>query len=149
MRGRSLPALIAILMIVGAPFSASAKDTVILRVGEPTGPMAVFAVDRDTKPQTLFIRTTQVGVAGSRLEVSVDNAKAAAFSHILTTEECKFGDAGSVCEVRIWAKDGAFTTIVNAFRRGRMAKVSILDAGVMKMDVTVSLIGVTKALRGS
>jgi hypothetical protein len=137
---------IALLAGAGVTSIASARETVMLRAGEVTGPNAVLAFE--AKPQTIIVRTTQVGVAGSRFEVSVDRINKPALSHIFTTEECKFGDRGSNCEVRIPASDPAFAEILSEFRRGRLARVSVQDAGVMKMDQTVSLGGFTKAIRG-
>jgi hypothetical protein len=115
--------------------------------GEATGPNVVFAFDKDANPHAIVLRSTQTGVAGSRVEVNVDSAKKPVFSHIFATEECKFGDGGSKCEVIVPASSRAFAGILSQFKRGRMARVSIQDAGVMKMDETVSLIGFMKALR--
>ena len=70
------------------------------------------------------------------------------FDHIFGTGECKFGDSGSRCEVVISASTPDYASILRAFRRGRLARVTIQDAGVMKMDQTVSLIGFTAASRG-
>ena len=80
--------------------------------------------------------------------MNVDGAKTPLFSHIFTPEECKFGEGGSKCEVTVGSSDAAFAKILNGFRRGRMARISVVDAGVMKMGVMVSLVGVTKTLRG-
>jgi hypothetical protein len=138
----------SILMGMGAPQTSSAGETVMLRAGSATGPNAVFAFDKKAKPRAIVVRTTQVGVAGSRFDVSIDRAEKPAFSHIFTTDECKFGDSGSTCEVIISASNPAFSTILGQLRRGRLARVSIQDAGVMKMDQTVSLIGFAKASHG-
>jgi hypothetical protein len=143
-----VPLLVAILTSIGATLIASAREAIMLRAGEATGPNVVFAFDKEANPQAIVVRSTQAGVAGSRVEVNVDSAKKPVFSHIFATEECKFGDGGSTCEVIVPASSRAFAGILNQFKRGRMARVSIQDAGVMKMDETVSLIGVTKALRG-
>ena len=94
------------------------------------------------------MRTTQVGVAGSRVEVTIDNAKKPAFSHIFTTEECKFGDGGSKCEVIVPASNAAYGMILAQFKHGLVARVTVIDAGVMKMDQTVSLKGFARSLRG-
>jgi hypothetical protein len=148
MRKAPLLLLIAILTSIGVTQIASAGEAIMLRAGEATGPNAVFAFDKEAKPQAIVVRTTQVGVAGSRFDVSVDKAKTPVFSHIFATEECKFGDGGSKCEVIVPVSSPDFASIISQFKRGRLARVSILDAGVMKMDQTVSLIGFTKALRG-
>jgi hypothetical protein len=49
--------------------------------------------------------------------------------------------------VIIPAKEASSRDIVARFKRGRLARVTIQDAGVMKMDQTVSLSGFAKALR--
>jgi hypothetical protein len=138
----------AILLSPGAIAMMSAAEAIMLRAGDASGPNAVFAFDTQVNPRTIVIRTTQVGVVGSRFEVSIDSAKKPVFSHLFTAEECKFGDGGSRCEVKIPAASPDFSTILREFRRGRAARVSIEDAGVMKMDQTVSLTGFTKASRG-
>jgi hypothetical protein len=148
MRNAPLLLLIAILTSMRATQAASAGEAIMLRAGEATGPNAVFAFDKETKPRAIVVRTTQAGVAGSRIEVGIDKAKTLALSHIFTTEECKFGDGGSKCELIIPVSSPAFARIRDQFKRGRLARVSIQDAGVMKMDQTVSLIGFTKAIRG-
>ena len=132
---------VIIMSAAGAVQIARATEVITLRAGETTGPNAVFAFDKAAKQ--IVVHTTQVGVAGSRVEVTIDNAKKPAFSHIFTTEECKFGDGGSKCEVLT-----AYRMILAQFKRGLVARVTVIDAGVMKMDQTVSLKGFAKSLRG-
>jgi hypothetical protein len=148
MRKSTLLHAILMLVTMGATEIASAGETIMLRAGEAMGPNAVFAFDREARPHAIVLRTTQVGVAGSHFEVSIDRAKRPAFDHMFRTEECKFGDSGSRCEVVIPASTPDYSSILRAFRRGRLARVTIQDAGVMKMDHTVSLIGFTAASRG-
>lgn len=148
MRKPSLLLLTAFLATMGAVETASAGETIMLRAGDAAGPNAVFAFDKEAKPRAIIVRTTQVGVAGSRFEVSVDQAKTPVFAHIFTAEECTFGDGGSKCQVIIPGASSEFAGVLREFRRGRLARVSIQDAGVMKMDQTVSLVGFTKAARG-
>jgi hypothetical protein len=124
-----------------------AAETIMLRAGEATGPNAIFAFDKETKPRAIVVRTIQIGVAGSRIEVFVDKAKAPAFRHVFATAECKFGDAGSECEVTIPASNPAYAVILAQFKRGRVARVTLDDAGSMKMDQTAPLEGFTKSLR--
>jgi hypothetical protein len=138
----------AVLSVPAAAAITLAAEAVMLRAGNASGPNALFAFDRQAAPRAIIIRTTQVGVAGSRFEVIIDGAKKPVFSHLFAPEECKFGDGGSRCEVTIPAARPDFAAILREFRRGRSAQVSIDDAGVMKMDQTVSLIGFTKASRG-
>jgi len=126
---------------------ALAAEAIMLRAGEATGPNAVFAFDKAAKPHRIIVRTTQVGVAGSRIEVFVDKAKTPAFSHLFAPAECKFGDSGSKCEVIVPASNPAYAAILTQFKRGLVARVTVDDAGAMKMDQTVSLKGFTKPLR--
>ena len=126
---------------------ALAAEAIMLRAGEATGPNAVFAFDKEAKPHRIIVRTTQVGVAGSRIEVFVDKAKTPAFSHLFTAAECKFGDSGSKCEVIVPASNPGYAAILAQFKRGLVARVTIDDAGAMKMDQTVSLKGFTKSVR--
>jgi hypothetical protein len=140
--------LVSFAIFTGLAAIAAAAETIMLRAGDANGPNAVFAFDRQATPRAIVVRTTQVGVAGSRFEIAIDGAKKPVFSHLFTAEECKFGDGGSRCEVTIPATSPDFAAIVREFRRGRSARVSIEDAGTMKMDQTVSLAGFTKASRG-
>lgn len=126
---------------------ALAAEAIMLRAGEPTGPNVEFAFDKDAKPQRIVVRTNQVGIAGSRFEVFVDKAKTPAFRHLFSTAECKFGDSGSKCEVIVPASDPAYAQILAQFKHGRVARVTVDDAGVMNMDQTASLKGFTKSLR--
>jgi hypothetical protein len=126
---------------------ALAAETIMLRAGEATGPNAIFTFDKETKPRAIVVRTIQIGVAGSRIEVFVDKAKTPAFRHVFATAECKFGDGGSKCEVTIPASNPAYAGILAQFKRGRVARVTVDDAGSMKMDQTAPLEGFTKSLR--
>jgi hypothetical protein len=144
---RLLASVFTIALAAGPAEIALAAETVMLRAGEATGPSAVFAFDKAAKPHRIVVRTTQAGVAGSRIQVFVDKDKKPAFSHLFTTAECKFGDSGSKCEAIIPASSPAYAAIFAQFRRGLVARVTVDDAGAMKMDQTVSLNGFTKALR--
>jgi hypothetical protein len=145
---RALLFSFALLTSAEATEGAFAAETIMLQAAEATGPNAVFSFDKEANPRAIVVRTTQVGVSGSRFEVHIDGAKKPVFNHLFTAEECKFGDDGSRCEVTIPATNPDFAAILHGFRRGRSARVSIEDAGVMKMDQTVSLSGFTKASRG-
>ena len=93
---RLVPACFAgIMSVLGAAQVAGAKEEIMLRAGEAAGPKAVLAIDHGVKSQQIIVRTTQAGVAGSRIEVTVDKAKTSPFNHIFTTQECKFDDGGS------------------------------------------------------
>ena len=142
-----LASSLVITFAAGPAQIALAAEAIMLRAGEVTGPNAVFAFDKAAKPHRIVVRTTQVGVAGSRIQVFVDKDKAPAFNHLFATTECKFGDSGSKCEVIIPASNPAYSAILAEFRRGRLARVTVHDAGVMKMDQTASLKGFTRSLR--
>ena len=136
-----------VTLAAGLAQNALAGEAIMLRAGQATGPNAIFAFDRDAKPHRIVVRTTQVGVVGSRIEVFVDKAKTPAFRHLFAAGECKFGDRGSKCEVIVPASNPAYAAILAQFKRGRVARVAVDDAGVMKMDQTASLTGFTKSLR--
>jgi hypothetical protein len=139
---------LAVFSMIAATEICPATETIALRAGEAAGPNAVFAFDRDAKPHAIILRTAQIGVAGSRFEASIDHADKPVFDHVFRAGECKFGDDGSRCEVVIPASNPGYASILRAFRRGRVARITIQDAGVMKMDHTVSLIGFTARSRG-
>ncbi len=145
--GRRLLISFAVTLAAGLAQNALASEAIMLRAGQATGPNAIFAFDRDAKPHKIVVRTTQVGVAGSRIEVFVDKAETPAFRHLFAAGECKFGVSGSKCEVIVPASNPAYAAILAQFKRGRVARVSVDDAGVMKMDQTASLTGFTKSLR--
>jgi hypothetical protein len=140
---------VAVISAVGAVRTLEAAEVIMLRAGEATGSNVVFAFEKDSKPQKIAVRTMLAGVAGSRIDLTIDKAKTSAFSHVFTTEECKFGDGGSSrCEVFIPSSSIAYKMIVAQFKRGSTAHVTVVDAGVMKMDQTVSLKGFAKSFRG-
>ena len=145
--GRLLLISFAVTLAAGLAQNALAGEAIMLRAGQATGPNAIFAFDKDAKPHRIVVRTTQVGVAGSRIEVFVDKAKTPAFRHLFAAGECKFGDSGSKCEVIVPASNPAYAAILAQFKRGRVARVTVDDAGCMKMDQTASLTGFTKSLR--
>ena len=140
--------LCSLLVALAAPPArmALAAETIMLRAGAATGPNAIFAFDK-AKPHRIVIRTSQAGVAGSRIEVFVDRAKTPAYRHLFAADECKFGDSGSKCVVIVPASSPAYAAILSEFKRGRIARVTVDDAGAMKMDQTASLEGFTKSLR--
>jgi hypothetical protein len=145
MRRIRLVLVTSVLLAVGAAALAEAAEPT-LRLGAADGANAVFAFDRTAKPRAIVLRTTQVGVAGSRIEVTVDKAKKPVLSHVFAADECKFGNAGSACEIVIPATDPVYRQILWRFKRGRIARVTVMDAGVMKMDETASLNGFAHAL---
>jgi hypothetical protein len=136
-----------LLLAFGRAAVADAAEATTLQFGVTGGANAVFVFDRTAKPRAIVLRTTRVGVTGSRIEVTVDKVKTPVLSHFFAAGECKFGDAGSACEVIIPAKDPAYRAILSRFKSGRLARVTVMDAGVMTMDETASLEGFAHALR--
>jgi hypothetical protein len=135
------------LIAAGAAALGQAARAATLRVGAADGPNAVFVFDEKAKSRAFVLRTTRFGVAGSRIEVTVDQAREPVFRHIFAPGECKFAESGSACEVTIAEKDAAYRAIFARFKRGRLARVTVQDAGVTKMDQTVALKGFANALR--
>ncbi len=135
-----------LMLAVGVAAVARAGEVTTLRAGEADGANVIFVFDESRNPPVIVLRTARVGVAGSRIEVTVDKVKNPVFSHIFGPGECKFGDGGSACEVTIPKGDAAYRVILARFRHGRQARVTVQDAGVMKMDQTVPLGGFAKAM---
>ena len=146
MRRIRLVLVTSVLLAVGIAALAEAAEAT-LRLGTADGANAVFAFDWTAKPRAIVLRTTQVGVAGSRIEVTVDKAKKPVLSHVFAADECKFGNSGSVCEIVIAATDPAYRQILWRFKHGSLARVTVMDAGVMKMNETAPLGGFAHALR--
>jgi len=134
-------------LAIRAAAVVQAAGPTTLRVGEADGANATFVFGVNGKQRAIVLHTTRVGVAGSRIEVTVDQVKKPVFSHVFAPGECKFGDRGSACKVFIPAKEASYRDILARFKRGHLARVTIQDAGVMKMDQTVSLSGLAKTLR--
>lgn len=143
----SVAGLAAIMAMAEAPQAAQAAREAVLRAGAANGANATFQFNKDAKPPAIMVHTKEAGVVGSRLEVTVDRARIPVFSHVLTADECKFAAEGSMCEILIPATDPAYDRIVAEFKRGLVARVTVLDAGVMKMDEKLSLLGFTKSFR--
>jgi hypothetical protein len=144
---RLLLSSLVIAFAAGALQIGLAAESLMLRAGDATGPNVVFAFDKEANHHRIVVRTTQVGVVGSKIEVFVDKAKTPAFRHVFPSTECKFGDSGSECEVIVPASSPDYAAVLAQFKRGRVARVTVDDAGVMKMDQTASLKGFTKSLR--
>ena len=67
--GRLVLSSFLIMFAAGPVQIGLAAEAIMLRAGEATGPNAVFAFDKEAKPHRIIVRTTQVGVAGSRIEL--------------------------------------------------------------------------------
>jgi hypothetical protein len=126
---------------------ARAARATTLRVDKADGANAVFILDENAKPPVIVLRTVRLGVAGSRIVVTVDHVRKPVFSHIFGPGQCKLGDTGSDCEVIIPPMDVAYRTILARFKHGRLARVTVQDAGVNEVDQTASLSGFANALR--
>jgi hypothetical protein len=139
------------LVLVSSALILAFEATALVRAARATdeanGPNAVFILDEDAKPPMIVLRTARLGVAGSRIVVTVDHVRKPVFSHIFGPGQCKFGDTGSDCEVIIPPMDVAYRTILARFKHGRLARVTVQDAGVHEVDQTVSLSGFAHALR--
>jgi len=136
----------SILMLpIGIATVAQSTAATTLRTGEGSGANVVFVFDEDAKPPAIILHTSQIGVAGSQIDVIVDKLKKPVFRHIFTPAECKFGDRGSTCEVIITANDAAYRAILMLFKRGRVAQIDVQDAGVAKVEKTLPLGGFAKA----
>jgi hypothetical protein len=128
-------------------FSNSALGAVVmLRAGHPAGPNVLFEIDRAKNPKQIGLKTEQAGVAGSVINVFIDREQNAVLHHIFADNECKFVEQQSRCELRLSAGSREFIALVYGFMKGRNAKVTVADAGVMKMDQSVSLKGVARLL---
>jgi hypothetical protein len=134
------------MLIAAGAVVAQAAGAPTFRIGDVDGANATFVFDGNARPPVIILRTARAGVAGSRIEVTVDQAKEPVFGHVFAPGECKFGEGGSACEVTISEKGAAYRAILTRFKRGRLARVTVEDAGVMKMDQTASLKGFAKLL---
>jgi hypothetical protein len=138
-------ALITLYSMLTFSNGASAAD-VLLRAGEAGAPNILFQADRAKAPKQIVVETEQVGVAGSVLEVFIDKNKKPILHHLFAGDECKFIEQESRCEVSFAVGSREFAVLVNGFVKGRNAKVTVADAGVMTMDHAVSLKGIARRL---
>ena len=128
-------------------FSNSALAAVVmLRAGDAGAPNVLFEIDKAKTPKQIVLKTEQAGVEGSGLEVFIDRNQKPVLHHLFSGDECKFVEQQSHCEVIFAAGSPEFAALVNGFVKGRNAKVTVADAGVMKMDHAVSLKGVARLL---
>jgi hypothetical protein len=113
------------------------------------GERAEFTFDEHKgSADALVIHTTRVGVAGSRLVLSIDHSPRDLFSRVLKADECKFGENGSECMIAIAGDDPLYAAIATAFRLGRRAHLTIEDAGNEQMSASSSLDGFAAAYDG-
>jgi hypothetical protein len=128
-------------------FSNSAVAAVVmLRAGGAGEPNVLFEIDKARTPKQIVLITEQAGVAGSVIDVFIDRNQKPVLHHLFAGDECKFIEQQSRCEVSFAVESPEFAGLVNGFVKGRNAKVTVADAGVMKMDHAVSLKGVARLL---
>jgi hypothetical protein len=119
---------------------------VVLQAGAAGAPSVVFEIDQARDPKQIGFKTEQAGVAGSVLEVVIDGHPKPVLRHMFTVDECRFVEQQSRCEVSFAKGSEEFVQLINGFIRGRQARITIADAGVMKMDHLVSLRGVARRI---
>ena len=128
-------------------FSNSALAAVVmLRAGDAGAPNVLFEIDRAKTKNKIILKIEQAGVTGSVLEVFIDRSQKPLLHHLFSADECKFIEQQSRCEVSFAVESPEFAGLVNGFVKGRNAKVTVADAGVMKMDHAVSLKGIARLL---
>ena len=137
-----------VVMFAAAPARmALAAEAIMLRAGGATGPNAVFAFDKGRSPTGSWCAQPRPASPDRGSRSSSTRPERPRFATSLRPTECKFGDSGSKCEVIVPASSPAYAAILAQFKRGRVARVTVDDAGAMKMDQTASLKGFTKSLR--
>ena len=73
--GRLILSTFLVAIAAASAQPALAAEAIMLRAGAATGANAIFAFDKG-KPHRIVVRTSQAGIAGSRIEVFVDKADA-------------------------------------------------------------------------
>lgn len=140
-----LVALTMTLAVSTGSLVLAGAGPVIMEIGEAGMRHVVFEFERDGKSPSITVRTEMTGVAGSRLTVRIDGAPVLALDHIFSDAECRFPNGGaSMCEIVLGPDHPATEPLVLGFKRGREAHVQIVDAGIMRMDHTISLKGFTR-----
>jgi hypothetical protein len=127
--------------------TSATAAVVVLQAGAAGAPSVVFEIDQTRDPKQIGFRTKQAGVAGSVLDVVIDGHPKPVLHHMFTVDECRFVEQQSRCEVSFAMRSDEFMELVKGFIRGRQARITIADAGVMKMDHLVSLKGVARRIR--
>ena len=141
-RGVAVITLCSVLTFSNCALAA----VVMLRAGGAGTPNVLFEIDRAKIQKKIILKTDQAAVDGSVLEVFIDRNQNPVLHHLFSGDECKFVEQQSRCEVTFAAGSPEFAALVNGFVKGRNAKVTVADAGVMKMDHAVSLKGVARLL---
>jgi hypothetical protein len=139
-------AAITLCSMLTVSICALAAPVVLLHAGDAGAPNFLFEIDRAKTQNKIILITEQAGVAGSVLEVFIDRSQKPHLHHLFSGDECKFIEQQSHCEASFAASSPEFAALVNGFVKGRNARVTVADAGVMKMDHAVSLKGVARIL---
>lgn len=125
---------------------ANAAETVVMSCGGENMPSIAFTFDKKAQTPVIHVRTMMAGVAGSRIDIFVDRSKKAAFTHVFDVSECKFENGErSICKIDIRQGTPAYGAIVNIFRLGKEARITIADPGVMALDLSAPLTGFSKS----
>jgi len=147
MRFDSVRGVAVITLCSVLTFSNNALAAVVmLRAGDAGEPNVLFEIDKAKTTKQIVLKTEQAGVVGSVLEFFIDRNQKPVLHHLFSGDECKFIEQQSRCEVSFAAGSPEFAALVNGFVKGRSAKVTVADAGVMKMDHALSLKGVARLL---
>ncbi|RST84303.1 hypothetical protein EJC49_21360 [Aquibium carbonis] len=134
----------SVIAVATGPSPAIA-DPVTIEIGEPGMRHVALTFERSAAGPTVTLRTELTGVAGSRITVRIDRAPTLALDHVFADEECRFPDGNaSRCEVVIGPDHPSAQSLLVGFKRGLEAHVTIEDAGIMRMDQSVSLKGFTR-----
>ena len=144
-----LAAVAAIVLGSGSTQAAPTAHPASLIVGAPGKPQATFLFEGTPKPGRIRLTTSLAGVAGSRFALYVDGTASPVFDHVFSADECRFVDDGSrsQCRLTIAGSTPGYRRIRESVKRGKMARITIEDAGVMKMDSTAKLDSLRGRLR--
>jgi hypothetical protein len=140
-------AALAMGLMLGAPGASRAEGVTMFDVGQSDGSRISLVVHNDAAAKALVLRTVLAGVAGSKVRISLDRSQRELFTHVFTEDECRFENGSvSICEIEIKAKSSDYARLVDGFKRAKLARFTIEEAGVMKMDYSIALIGFTKSV---
>jgi hypothetical protein len=143
--------LLAAFAVIGLLIDTARAEPshIKLTAGDASGKHATLDIPKASSRAPLMIETRRVGVAGSRLAISIDDRKRPAFATVLNARQCRFDDDGSRCLIRIGQGSPAYRRLVAALEKGRTAHVQIINAGSMQMSEDVDLAGFRRSLRSA
>ncbi|MFN8829733.1 MAG: hypothetical protein ACK50Q_01370 [Labrys sp. (in: a-proteobacteria)] len=147
LKSRSIAALAGGLLL-GSGAALHAEPVTMFDVAQGDGSRISLSVHTAPSAKALVVKTVLAGVSGSTLRIRLDRSDRDLFSHVFTDEECRFENgSASVCEIEIKARSSDYARLVDGFKRAKLARFTVEEAGVMKMDYAVTLVGFTRALR--